>query len=148
MTEFNANALKSELAAALAIPRTKISVTRSTYSLGSSINIRLKQFCNLDKAQEISQKFSRVDRCQMTGEIVGGGNTYVHCEIESTVKLDEATMLRMDAILEKFSPAWSGYALVVHFAKALEMEFSIGMQASQAMVWHYKLQRPHCFRFD
>lgn len=148
MQQYNSNALKSELSEALKIPRSKISVTRSTYSMGCSINIKLKEFCDVGIAQGIAQKFSRVDRCGMTGEILSGGNTYVHCDLDRSVKLDEKTMLRMDEMLAKFSSHWEGYALSVHFCKALEMEFSIGMQASQDMLWLYRMQRPQCFRFD
>lgn len=94
--EFNAITLKSELAAALKIPKSKISVRQSAYS----IRVVFKQWCDLEKAKTIAKRFERIDRCQHTGEILQGGNTFVSVQFDSSLELSTETLAKLDAIVK------------------------------------------------
>ena len=57
----------------------KISVRTDYYSMGSSIHIEIKSpEVDARKAEEIARGAEHIDRCEITGEILSGGNTYVH----------------------------------------------------------------------
>jgi hypothetical protein len=56
----------------------KVSVREDSGGLSWCIRITIKDE-NVDEqaVKEIAQKAKKIDRCEVTGEILGGGNTYV-----------------------------------------------------------------------
>jgi hypothetical protein len=57
----------------------KATVRTNTYSGGASINVRVISG-NIDTAKQIANQYRNVSRCEVTGEILSGGNTYVFVE--------------------------------------------------------------------
>lgn len=56
----------------------QVSVRADYYSMGSSIEILIKDGAiNHAKVKAIAEGKERIHRCQVTGEILGGGNRYV-----------------------------------------------------------------------
>jgi hypothetical protein len=52
----------------------------------SSITVEiLSPNVNFRQVEEIANGFERVDRCQVSGEILAGGNVFVHVELSSAV---------------------------------------------------------------
>jgi hypothetical protein len=56
-----------------------VGVRNDSYSLGSSVYVTIKRAdIELEKIQAAASQFENIHRCEATGEILGGGNTYVH----------------------------------------------------------------------
>ena len=56
----------------------KISVRVHSYSMGASINVTIKDASIARKVVEaVASSYQEVSRCAYSGEILGGGNTYV-----------------------------------------------------------------------
>lgn len=57
----------------------QVSVTSRCYSMGSSIDVRIKDpNVPLSAVKAIANKAERIDRCPYSGDILSGGNRYVH----------------------------------------------------------------------
>ena len=55
-----------------------VSVRSEYFSLGSAVNVTIKSAAvDLTVAEEIALQSERISRCEITGEILGGGNRYV-----------------------------------------------------------------------
>jgi len=63
-------------------PNFKFRVQISRYSMGESIDISWTDGPAYDKINRIAEQFEHIDRDQVTGEILSGGNRYVHCHRE------------------------------------------------------------------
>lgn len=56
-----------------------VSVRAESYSLGSSLHVTVKSpEVDFEVARQIAEGKERVDRCERTGEILSGGNRFVH----------------------------------------------------------------------
>lgn len=78
-----ARQIRKDLKAAGIAPRA-VSVRSSNYSLGSSISVEIKDpSIALDTVQAIATKHQSVARCEVTGETLNGGNTYVSVSYDS-----------------------------------------------------------------
>ena len=70
----------------------KFSVRTKKYSGGSSISISWVDFPTVEAVEEITSKYESISRCEYTGEILSGGNTYIHTyntwseEMEANIK--------------------------------------------------------------
>jgi hypothetical protein len=62
----------------------KASVRSRSFSMGSAIDVTVKSGSFMS-AKEIAESFSRVDRCEITGEILSGCNCYVSIELDREV---------------------------------------------------------------
>lgn len=59
-------------------PIKMISVVYDSYSMGSSIKVKLLSFeIDSDAVKEVASQFESIRRCEATGDILGGGNQYV-----------------------------------------------------------------------
>lgn len=73
-------------------PGVKFSVRTKKYSGGSSISVSWTDFPTVAAVEEITNKYKSVSRCEYTGEILSGGNTYIHTyntwseEMETEIK--------------------------------------------------------------
>lgn len=69
-------------------PGQKFSVRSDNYSLGSSVNVQWTNGVSLDSVEAVLKKYEDVDYCQVTGEILGGGNRFVfaHRDITKDVR--------------------------------------------------------------
>jgi hypothetical protein len=68
----------------------KVSVRSDSFSMGSSITVKvLVPEVPLAKVKAIAERFERVSRDERTGEILSGGNRYLHVEYSYEV-LDAA----------------------------------------------------------
>ena len=66
------------------IPSRAVSVRSSSFSMGSSIDISVKDISvRLDIVKAIAQQHEDVRRDEYTGEILGGGNRYVSVSYDS-----------------------------------------------------------------
>lgn len=69
----------------------KVSVTSSSYSMGSSIRVVIRDVTIPKAAVEaIANEHEKIDRCQYSGEILSGGNRYVFVEYDWRVVEDAA----------------------------------------------------------
>lgn len=60
-----------------------VSVRKESYSMGSSIYVTAKNpRVRLDEVRAIAEPHERIRYCQATGEILGGGNMYMHVEYD------------------------------------------------------------------
>lgn len=81
-TTERAKLIRQALKSKLGLSPRDASVRSDWFSMGSSINVRLK---NTDKAnavalglvEKIASEHQSIRRCEMTGEILSGGNRYV-----------------------------------------------------------------------
>ena len=73
-------------------PGVKFSVRTKKYSGGSSISVSWTDFPTVEAVEEITNKYESISRCEYTGEILSGGNTYIHtyntwsAEMETDIK--------------------------------------------------------------
>ncbi|WP_373548003.1 LPD29 domain-containing protein [Chamaesiphon sp.] len=67
-------AIRAELKAAF--PGHKFSVTCKNFSMGSSFRVTWLDGVTKEQVEEITGKYKDVSRCELSGEILGGGNTY------------------------------------------------------------------------
>ena len=73
-----AKKIRAELKA-IGINSRKVSVRSDSFSMGSSINVEIKDpAIKLAVVEEIANKAQRIDRCEYSGEILGGCNRYAH----------------------------------------------------------------------
>lgn len=64
-----------------------VSVRMHQYSMGSSIYVSIKHpSIPPEVARKIAEAHQRVDRCEMTGEILSGGNMFVFVETTDEVQ--------------------------------------------------------------
>ncbi len=65
----------------------KISVRSEYFSLGSAINVTVKD-ASVDyaEAKRMAEDLERVRRCEITHDILGGGNTYVSVDLSRDVQ--------------------------------------------------------------
>lgn len=58
-----------------------VSVRSDLYSMGSTIRVLVKSpAVDMATVRDIAEKFSRVSRCEATGEILNGGNRFVEID--------------------------------------------------------------------
>jgi hypothetical protein len=62
----------------------KASVRSEGYSMGSSINVRVKSG-SLATAKSIANQSESVRRCEITGDVLSGGNRYVEVDWDQSV---------------------------------------------------------------
>lgn len=82
----------------------KIGVRTEYFSMGSAIHVTVRDAsvdCN--KAKEIAGGFERIDRCEISGEILSGGNCYLHFGLADKVKetLTAPILPAVEAALEE-----------------------------------------------
>lgn len=81
--------IRKELKEKLGFSSREVSVKTHSYSMGSSINVTLKSVESIRKRPEIeaiSNKQEKIHRCEVTQEIMSGGNTYVDISIDYDLK--------------------------------------------------------------
>ena len=76
----------------------KFSVRTKKYSGGSSISVSWVDFPTVEAVEEITSKYESVLRCEYTGEILSGGNTYIHTY--NTWSEDMETNIKENLILK------------------------------------------------
>lgn len=60
----------------------------------TSVQLTVKNpLVRLSEVETVTKKFSKVERCERTGEILAGCNVYVHCQYESGIFNDVAAPL-------------------------------------------------------
>jgi hypothetical protein len=108
--------IRSELKAQLGLNARQVSVRISDYSGGSSIYVTVKAAVGLAKVRAIASRFESIDRCESTGEILGGCNTYLHVQhsADATAGLREACEAELTAAAEqKRFARWAGFRACV-----------------------------------
>ena len=89
-------------------PNQKFSVRNRGGSMSDAIHVSWMDGVALDPVRTKVRKFSRVDHDDVTGEILGGGNTFVFAERE----VSEANKKKIEAKIRKqsgFSSAFSDW---------------------------------------
>lgn len=75
-----------------------ISVRFDRFSMGSSIDVRIKNpDVNFEAAKQIAEDHESVSRCQISGEILSGGNRYV--SVGYAAEAIEAIQARYETVL-------------------------------------------------
>src|SRR5690606_1470110 len=70
-------------------PNVKFSVRSSNYSMGSSIYISWTDLPSVEAVEAVTNKYANVRRCEITGEILSGGNMYVSTSQELSKEFRE-----------------------------------------------------------
>lgn len=74
-----AKTIRQALKAELGVTSRQVSVKANHFSMGSSVTVTVKDHTvDFEKVEEIANRSERIRRCEMTGDILGGGNTYIH----------------------------------------------------------------------
>lgn len=82
MVATTATEIKKELKSTF--PGVKFSVRSSSYNTGSSISIEWSNLPTVAAVEAITNKYSHVNRCEVTHEILSGGNTYISTYVDYT----------------------------------------------------------------
>jgi len=73
--------IRQDIKSELGYNSRQVSVRENPGGLSTSITVRLKQpGLDFDQIEKITERHVHVDRCERSGEILGGGNTYVFVE--------------------------------------------------------------------
>jgi hypothetical protein len=79
----SARLIRSELKARYGWTSRQVSVKSDSYSMGSSIDIKIKApGISIAAVEEIANGQESIRRCETTGEILGGGNRYVSVNLD------------------------------------------------------------------
>lgn len=92
----------------------QISVRTDYYSMGSSINVEIKDAAiPYYEAEAIAEGKERIDRCELTGEILSGGNRFVHVTMSNTARLAKGArfMPAVEQAWARFQPETSDRTL-------------------------------------
>lgn len=77
-TNERAQAIRKELRAELGATSRDISVRSDKYSMGATIHVMIKSAdYSLDAVRKIAESHANVRRCEITGDILCGGNTHI-----------------------------------------------------------------------
>ena len=96
-TAESAKQIRTEIKKKFGYTGKQVSVQSENYSMGSSINVEIKTEEALEnryRIDEIARKQEKIDRCKVTGEILSGGNNFVHVGMSWDLK---------EALNEKYS---------------------------------------------
>jgi len=100
-TTEEAKELRQELKSKLGVNSRQVSVRSEYFSMGSSIDVRIKDAdVSLPAVREIASKYESIRRCEFSGEILSGGNTYLSVEYTR-----EALQTRSDRVREQVENA-------------------------------------------
>ena len=89
-----AKAIRKSLRTELNATSRQVSVRCDQYSMGSSIDVAVKDpSVNLADVKRIAMAYQHVDRCEITGEILNGGNMYVHCDYTADALAETVKMI-------------------------------------------------------
>lgn len=76
----------------------EISVRGESYSMGSSINVCVKvRGVDLKAVEAVAMGAERVDRCEITGDILSGGNRFVHVKYDGELLASLAATVKAEA---------------------------------------------------
>jgi len=82
--------------------RTKVSVRADNYSMGSSVYVEVKDpTADYEAIQDIALQQESIRRCDFSGEILSGGNTYIHVKHSP-----EARAALAEPLAERVKAAW------------------------------------------
>jgi hypothetical protein len=97
-TTEEARELRKELKKKLNVNSRQVSVRSEYFSMGSSIDVRVKDpEVSLPAVREIASKYESIRRCEITHEILSGGNTYLSVEYTREA-LDKRSEQYRDAV--------------------------------------------------
>jgi hypothetical protein len=76
----------------------EISVRGESYSMGSSITVTVKvRGVDLKAIKAVAEKAQRIDRCELTGEILTGGNRFVEVDYSWELVRELSAQVRAEA---------------------------------------------------
>ncbi len=100
-----AKALRTALKAH-GIKSTQVSVRSDSYSMGSSITVVVKDLSvDFRLVKKLAEEHSKIRRCEVSGDILGGGNRYVD------VGFDETALRAYAANLDPGRPVVNGFVI-------------------------------------
>lgn len=107
--------LKKELKSTF--PGVKFSVRSSYYHGGSSISVEWNNLPTVAAVEAITNKYSHVNRCEITHDILSGGNTYISTYVDYTPEFIE----RVEALMSNESKEIKGsYFYTSNFNKVVD----------------------------
>jgi uncharacterized protein (DUF3084 family) len=74
-------------------PLCKFRVRSSNYSMGSSIRVSWMDGPMVSEVEAIANRYESIRRDEGSGEILSGGNRYVHCERRFSIAVFEAAVM-------------------------------------------------------
>ncbi len=101
-TKESAKALRTFLKKQYGWTSRQVSVRCEYFSMGSAVHVTIKdpEVPLAPVKAAASERCERISRCELTGEILGGGNTYLHCGYS-----EEASAARSAPYLEAVKAA-------------------------------------------
>jgi hypothetical protein len=86
-TKERAKEIRRLLKSKLGANSRQVSVRTDYFSMGSAINVVIKDAkFELADVEAVTEQFETIHRCELTGDILGGGNTYVTVQYDMEVK--------------------------------------------------------------
>lgn len=77
MSAATAKTIRRAIKAELGFNARQVSVRASSFSMGSSVSITIKGPAARSRIEAIAKGGERIRRCEVSGEILGGGNLYI-----------------------------------------------------------------------
>ena len=113
----------------------KISVRADYYSMGSSIDITIKDVSiPLNVVKAIAEDHERIDRCQFSGEILAGCNRYVHVRYDYDV-LKAAAQPYIPAVEAALAKVHDNYLILVEGTPNGYVPFMVGKRNGYPTLW-------------
>ncbi len=89
-----AKAIRKSLKSELGATARQVSVRCDQYSMGSTIHIEVKDPCiNLAEVKRIAEPFAEVRYCEITHEILSGGNMFIRCDYSHDALAETVAMV-------------------------------------------------------
>jgi len=74
-------------------------------NMSSSITIQWTDGVSTNKVEQVVGKYEKIDRCEATGEILSGANTYIFCNRNMSDKAKETIKRELNLSIE--TPEWA-----------------------------------------
>lgn len=92
--------LKKAIMNATGLKAREISVREDRCTYDWAFNVELKKEYPLSKVEEVTEKYTRVDRCEASGEILSGGNVYIRVSYQYDMILTPETKEKLTKIIQ------------------------------------------------
>jgi len=105
-TKPTGNEIKKEIRTKLphlGLKHRDISARYDSFSMGSSYDVEIKKFVPLEEIKQIVEQYKSVRRCDYSGEILTGGNTYTSIDYITNIEVPAEVMEEAEALLSRFS---------------------------------------------
>lgn len=108
----NAATIRAALKKHYGITSRQVSVRSSTFSMGSSVDVSIHDpAVDIREVKNIADKFEKIDRCEITGEILCGGNRHLSVSYSDKARdaFAAANVAKIDELVSEIPPVNSSH---------------------------------------